>query len=368
MSARRRGASRSALSPQKHAIETTTGMCRHWRREASARFVHAPCPRSDPNHAGGAREFRARIPAATVGTPRRRQRAVRIGRRAAHDGEKLVHAILADRAHGHDLLRQHIQGIAGVKCLFDVAVQHSPRRGRARQEVGAVFGNDDAARRPSHLMMCAADALQTGAMRGAIRSAPPFPPIRCRGRARGNWPRWRGADRSSGVSSAGVIFASTDRVAAPALRLAFVDGRSQPFGEPRLLAKITRTSAEIATRPLVPPAQSIAPDRLRRPQDRKVNREAADARREVRLASARGARRAARLPSCGRRRRWLPDGAARRRRTRPRGGPLRREDAALPRARCAVAPLAGRRATPNARATERDAPSLGGDEGVESRR
>ena len=60
---------------------------------------------------------------------------------------------------GHDLLRQHIQRIAQEARRLHVALVHRPRHRRARHQVRAILGKDDAVRRRAHLVARAPDAL-----------------------------------------------------------------------------------------------------------------------------------------------------------------------------------------------------------------
>jgi hypothetical protein len=63
------------------------------------------------------------------------------------------------RDGGYDLLGEDVERVAQEAGGFDVALVHGAGDGGACDEVGAVLGEDDAARGCAHLMAGAADAL-----------------------------------------------------------------------------------------------------------------------------------------------------------------------------------------------------------------
>ena len=88
-------------------------------------------------------------------------RQLAVVRGAAHDAGHVVDRPLVERGHGHDLLREHIERIAGIARVLDQAELHSFGDDRRFDEVGAVLGEDLAAARLADLMAGPTDALQT---------------------------------------------------------------------------------------------------------------------------------------------------------------------------------------------------------------
>ena len=78
----------------------------------------------------------------------------------AHQRGQLVDRPLVERAHGHDLLGQHVERVARVAGVLDEPVLHALHDDRRLDEVGAVLGEELAPARLAHLVAGPADALQ----------------------------------------------------------------------------------------------------------------------------------------------------------------------------------------------------------------
>ena len=63
------------------------------------------------------------------------------------------------RNHGHDLLGEHIERVAGVSRRLDAPLVHGPRDGGAGEQVAAVLREDDAFAGGADVVAGAADAL-----------------------------------------------------------------------------------------------------------------------------------------------------------------------------------------------------------------
>ena len=86
-----------------------------------------------------------------------------VGPGAPEEGVELVdrHALLPGaRRDGHDLLRQHVEGVARHHRGLDEPLAHAPRDDGALEQVGAELGEDPSARDLAHAVPGAADALQ----------------------------------------------------------------------------------------------------------------------------------------------------------------------------------------------------------------
>ena len=79
--------------------------------------------------------------------------------RTADDTKQLVDRHGFERDHGHQLLSQHIEWVAGIESLFDFAAEHPFDGGTAGQQVAAVLGEDHALRCHTDLVTGPADAL-----------------------------------------------------------------------------------------------------------------------------------------------------------------------------------------------------------------
>ena len=84
----------------------------------------------------------------------------------AHERVELVRLAIAEGHRGHELLREHVQGIPGDARLLDCALLHRLSDRRARQEVAPELREDDAARDRLHLVARPADALHAARHRG----------------------------------------------------------------------------------------------------------------------------------------------------------------------------------------------------------
>ena len=78
---------------------------------------------------------------------------------ADHVGH-LVDGDVLDRAHGHDLLGQDVERVAGDPGLLDEARLHPLDDDRGHDQVAPELGEDAALRRLAHLVAGPADALQ----------------------------------------------------------------------------------------------------------------------------------------------------------------------------------------------------------------
>ena len=85
---------------------------------------------------------------------------VGVGVGAAHQVEERVHVPRLYRDHRHNLLRQHVQRMAGRARWFDRAAQHPARDGGGLDDVLAVGGEDAAHTRLPDEVPGAAHALQ----------------------------------------------------------------------------------------------------------------------------------------------------------------------------------------------------------------
>ncbi len=86
-----------------------------------------------------------------------------VGPRAPEEGVELVdrHALLPGaRGDGDDLLREHVERVAGHDRGLDEPLAHAPRHDGALEQVRAELGEDASARHLSHAVPGAADALQ----------------------------------------------------------------------------------------------------------------------------------------------------------------------------------------------------------------
>ena len=81
-------------------------------------------------------------------------------RRAADDRAELVDVPLVDRAHRHDLLREHVERVARVARLLDQTGAHPLRDDGRLQQVAAELREDLAAAGLADLVAGAADPLQ----------------------------------------------------------------------------------------------------------------------------------------------------------------------------------------------------------------
>ncbi len=88
------------------------------------------------------------------------------GRGLPHRAIQMVDVVGLDRAHGDQLLSQHIQRVSWVKGGLDPALQHAARGRSGRQQIGLVLRHQHALRGAAHMMMSASDALQSRGDRG----------------------------------------------------------------------------------------------------------------------------------------------------------------------------------------------------------
>ena len=79
---------------------------------------------------------------------------------APHQRVHLVHLVHAVRRVRDDLLREHVERVAGIERLLHLACGHAPGGRGAAEQVAAVLGEDDAFRDAAHLVRRTADALQ----------------------------------------------------------------------------------------------------------------------------------------------------------------------------------------------------------------
>ena len=78
----------------------------------------------------------------------------------ADERGQLVDRPLVERAHGHDLLGQHVERVAGVAGVLDQPLVHAVDDDRRLDEVGPVLREELAPARLAHLVAGPADALQ----------------------------------------------------------------------------------------------------------------------------------------------------------------------------------------------------------------
>ena len=90
------------------------------------------------------------------------QLARQVGKRvrAPDDGGHLVDRELLDRAHGHDLLREYVDGVPGDARLLDERRFHALGDHRRAHEVAPVLREYPSTRRFAHAMAGASDALE----------------------------------------------------------------------------------------------------------------------------------------------------------------------------------------------------------------
>ena len=82
------------------------------------------------------------------------------GRRAPHDRGEVVERPLVERAHRDDLLAEHVERVARVVRLLDLAGLHPLDDDGRLEQVGPVLREELAAARRAHLVAGPADALQ----------------------------------------------------------------------------------------------------------------------------------------------------------------------------------------------------------------
>jgi hypothetical protein len=84
---------------------------------------------------------------------------------AAHDAGEVVDGPVVEGGHGHDLLGEDVEGVAGVAGVFDEAVVHALDDDGGFDEVAAVLGEDAAPAGFADLVAGPADALQAAGHR-----------------------------------------------------------------------------------------------------------------------------------------------------------------------------------------------------------
>ena len=87
-------------------------------------------------------------------------------RGAAHGVEQAIDRPLIERHHRDDLLRQDVERVARIPRALDLRLVHRARDGRARDQVAAKLGHDDAAARLADRVARPADALHAARDRG----------------------------------------------------------------------------------------------------------------------------------------------------------------------------------------------------------
>ena len=81
-------------------------------------------------------------------------------RRAPHDPGEVLDGPLVERAHGHDLLAEHVDRVAGVVRGLDLPGLHPLDHDGGLEEVGPVLGEELAAARRTDLVARPADPLE----------------------------------------------------------------------------------------------------------------------------------------------------------------------------------------------------------------
>ena len=81
------------------------------------------------------------------------------------DVGEVVERPLVERAHGHDLLGQHVERVAQVAGRLDLAVLHALDHDGGLEQVGPVLGEELAPAGRADLVAGPADALQAGGHR-----------------------------------------------------------------------------------------------------------------------------------------------------------------------------------------------------------
>ena len=125
---------------------------------------------SGSQHPGGAvpHDARAQLPEFLGGIAARQQVQHRaehlfadplVGRCPAHHCQQIVERPVVDSDHGHDLLGQHVDGLARVADLLDLAGAHALRHHRRLHQIATMAREDLAHARLAHLMPGPADAL-----------------------------------------------------------------------------------------------------------------------------------------------------------------------------------------------------------------
>ena len=80
---------------------------------------------------------------------------------ASHHRQQVVEIPVVHGAHGHNLLRQHIEGVARNTRVLDQPTLHAIHDHRGLEQLGAMLGKDLAAARFAHLMAGPPDPLET---------------------------------------------------------------------------------------------------------------------------------------------------------------------------------------------------------------